>query len=197
VRPHFQTVRVRAVVATAEPMSALAAVIEETEARCPVMNLLADARWTCSPSGSATAAARWRPSHAADPAPVTCLAAPAWPAGQLKAAEQSLGGVDEPQYHSVYGITAYSGGLTATPGSARIEELGNDPPVPGTGSNAVSEMKSSLAAAIRPSFSLRAAYRRDRGVLEDNAEREGENIVAGVSGSRGRSAIVTAPGVSR
>jgi hypothetical protein len=40
VRPHFQTVRVRAVVATAEPMSALRAVIEETEARCPVMNLL-------------------------------------------------------------------------------------------------------------------------------------------------------------
>lgn len=32
VRPHFQTVRVRAVVAT-----------EETEARCPVLNLLRDA----------------------------------------------------------------------------------------------------------------------------------------------------------
>jgi hypothetical protein len=44
VRPHFQTVRVRAVVATAEPMSALRAVIEETEARCPVMNLLLDAK---------------------------------------------------------------------------------------------------------------------------------------------------------
>ena len=44
VRPHFQTVRVRAVVATDEPMEALAAVIEETEARCPVMNLLHDAK---------------------------------------------------------------------------------------------------------------------------------------------------------
>lgn len=44
VRPHFQTVRVRAVVATTEPLDALAAVIEETEARCPVMNLLLDAK---------------------------------------------------------------------------------------------------------------------------------------------------------
>jgi uncharacterized OsmC-like protein len=44
VRPHFQTVRVRAVVATAGPMDELAAVIEETEARCPVMNLLLDAK---------------------------------------------------------------------------------------------------------------------------------------------------------
>jgi uncharacterized OsmC-like protein len=44
VRPHFQAVRVRAVVATTEPMVTLAAVIEETEARCPVMNLLSDAK---------------------------------------------------------------------------------------------------------------------------------------------------------
>ena len=44
VRPHFQTVRVRAVVATTEPMPELAAVIGETEARCPVMNLLLDAK---------------------------------------------------------------------------------------------------------------------------------------------------------
>jgi uncharacterized OsmC-like protein len=44
VRPHFQTVRVRAVVATTEPVPALATVIEETEARCPVMNLLLDAK---------------------------------------------------------------------------------------------------------------------------------------------------------
>jgi uncharacterized OsmC-like protein len=44
VRPHFQTVRVRAVVATDEPLEALTAVIEETEARCPVMNLLVDAK---------------------------------------------------------------------------------------------------------------------------------------------------------
>lgn len=36
VRPHFQTVRVRAVVSTAESLERLAAVIEETEARCPV-----------------------------------------------------------------------------------------------------------------------------------------------------------------
>ena len=44
VCPHFQTVRVRAVVATTEPVAALAAVIGETEARCPVMNLLLDAK---------------------------------------------------------------------------------------------------------------------------------------------------------
>lgn len=44
VRPHFQTVRVRAMVATGEPMEELAAVIEETEARCPVMSLLRDAK---------------------------------------------------------------------------------------------------------------------------------------------------------
>jgi hypothetical protein len=44
VRPHFQTVRVRAVVSTAEPLEKLAAVIEETEARCQVMNLLLDAK---------------------------------------------------------------------------------------------------------------------------------------------------------
>jgi uncharacterized OsmC-like protein len=43
VRPHFQTVRVRAVVSTGEQTEALAAVIAETEARCPVMNLLMDA----------------------------------------------------------------------------------------------------------------------------------------------------------
>src|SRR5262245_46783972 len=44
VRPHFQTVRVRAVVSTAESIDKLAAVIEETEARCPVLNLLLDAK---------------------------------------------------------------------------------------------------------------------------------------------------------
>jgi hypothetical protein len=37
VRPHFQTVQVRAVVATTEPVDTLAAVIEETEARCLVI----------------------------------------------------------------------------------------------------------------------------------------------------------------
>jgi len=44
VRPHFQTVRMRAVVATADPAATLAAVIKETEARCPVMNLLLDGK---------------------------------------------------------------------------------------------------------------------------------------------------------
>ena len=44
VRPHFQTVRVRAIVSTAESIGRLAAVIEETEARCPVLNLLLDAK---------------------------------------------------------------------------------------------------------------------------------------------------------
>jgi uncharacterized OsmC-like protein len=44
VRPHFHTVRVRAVVTTGEPMEVVAAVIAETEARCPVMNLLLDAK---------------------------------------------------------------------------------------------------------------------------------------------------------
>ncbi len=43
VRPHFQTVRVRAVVATDESEERLRAVVEETEARCPVLNLLLDA----------------------------------------------------------------------------------------------------------------------------------------------------------
>ena len=43
VRPHFQKVRVRAVVATQESAESMAAVVAETEARCPVMNLLLDA----------------------------------------------------------------------------------------------------------------------------------------------------------
>jgi len=74
VRPHFQTVRVRAVVATAEPMPELAAVIEETEARCPVMNLLLDAKvdlrieWVRDSSGTLETVPRRRP------APVTCRA---------------------------------------------------------------------------------------------------------------------------
>lgn len=44
VRPHFQTVRVRAIVTTDSPLSELEAVIRETGARCPVMNLLLDAK---------------------------------------------------------------------------------------------------------------------------------------------------------
>jgi len=43
VRPHFQTVRVQAKVDTEEPEARLRAVVEETEARCPVFNLLKDA----------------------------------------------------------------------------------------------------------------------------------------------------------
>ncbi len=43
VRPHFQTVRVQAMVRTGEPENRLRAVVEETEARCPVFNLLKDA----------------------------------------------------------------------------------------------------------------------------------------------------------
>jgi hypothetical protein len=52
VRPHFQTVRVRAVVSTAESLEKLDAVIEETEARCPVLNLLLDALATAAASRS-------------------------------------------------------------------------------------------------------------------------------------------------
>jgi uncharacterized OsmC-like protein len=44
VRPHFQTVRVQAIVDTAEPEERLRAVVEETEVRCPVFNLIKDAR---------------------------------------------------------------------------------------------------------------------------------------------------------
>ena len=43
VRPHFQTVRVQASVDTDESEERLAAVVEETERRCPVFNLLQDA----------------------------------------------------------------------------------------------------------------------------------------------------------
>lgn len=43
VRPHFQTVKVQATVTTSEPDARLRAVVEETEARCPVFNLVKDA----------------------------------------------------------------------------------------------------------------------------------------------------------
>lgn len=43
VRPHFQTVKVLISVVTSSSEEDLAAVIDETEARCPVMNLLIDA----------------------------------------------------------------------------------------------------------------------------------------------------------
>lgn len=57
VRPHFQTVKVQATVRTDEPEDQLALVVEETERRCPVFNLLQDAGvtlevlWVRQPSG--------------------------------------------------------------------------------------------------------------------------------------------------
>ena len=43
VTQHFQIVRLQAVVTTHETPERLAAVVEETEARCPVYNLLNNA----------------------------------------------------------------------------------------------------------------------------------------------------------
>jgi uncharacterized OsmC-like protein len=43
VRPHFQTVRVQATVRTDESEDRLREVVEETERRCPVYNLIEDA----------------------------------------------------------------------------------------------------------------------------------------------------------
>ncbi len=43
VRPHFQTVRLEARVFTSESKERLREVVEETEARCPVFNLISDA----------------------------------------------------------------------------------------------------------------------------------------------------------
>lgn len=43
VRPHFQTVRMQATVVTTESEERLREVVEETEARCPVYNLISDA----------------------------------------------------------------------------------------------------------------------------------------------------------
>ena len=43
VRPHFQSVRMEAAVTTSATAEELAAVVAETEARCPVYNLLNDA----------------------------------------------------------------------------------------------------------------------------------------------------------
>ncbi len=43
VRRHFQTVRVQATVRTDESTERLSEVVEETEARCPVYNLMKDA----------------------------------------------------------------------------------------------------------------------------------------------------------
>lgn len=58
VRQHFQTVRVEATVVTDESEKRLREVVEETEARCPVFNLIKDAgvklqvRWICQPRHS-------------------------------------------------------------------------------------------------------------------------------------------------
>jgi uncharacterized OsmC-like protein len=55
IRQHFQIVRVEAVVETDEPDEELASVVEETERRCPVFNLIRDAdvrlevRWVRRP----------------------------------------------------------------------------------------------------------------------------------------------------
>jgi uncharacterized OsmC-like protein len=43
VRPHFQTVRLEATVITEESEERLREVVAETEARCPVFNLISDA----------------------------------------------------------------------------------------------------------------------------------------------------------
>ena len=56
VRQHFQTVRVEAIVTTDENEERFAEIVQETEARCPVFNLLTDAgvnmkvRWVKQPS---------------------------------------------------------------------------------------------------------------------------------------------------
>lgn len=55
VTQHFQSVKVDGVVTTDEPEDRLRAVVEETEARCPVFNLVKDAgvriemRWVAKP----------------------------------------------------------------------------------------------------------------------------------------------------
>jgi uncharacterized OsmC-like protein len=58
VRAHFQTVRVTATVTTDESEESLATVVAETEARCPVFNLIRDAGvktemvWIRRPTGA-------------------------------------------------------------------------------------------------------------------------------------------------
>ena len=58
VRPHFQSVKLHVRVTTSASEIELTSVIEETEARCPVMNLIADAgvsldvRWELVPAQS-------------------------------------------------------------------------------------------------------------------------------------------------
>ncbi|MGF1666408.1 MAG: OsmC family protein, partial [Acidimicrobiia bacterium] len=56
VTQHFQSVKVDAIVSTDETPERLAEVVEETEARCPVFNLINDAgvriemRWVAKPT---------------------------------------------------------------------------------------------------------------------------------------------------
>lgn len=88
VRPHFKSVRVRAVVSIAEPLENLAAVIEETEARCPVLNLLSTLRWCrgCAEAGSSRAPAPcsgWS-SRASTRGPSSRRAGPASPRCRLR-----------------------------------------------------------------------------------------------------------------
>lgn len=58
VRPHFQTIRVQATVTTDESEERLIEMVEETERRCPVFNLVMDAGvktemlWIRSPTGA-------------------------------------------------------------------------------------------------------------------------------------------------
>jgi len=57
VRQHFQTIRVQATVTTDQTSESLAEVVEETEARCPVYNLVRDAgvnvemKWVAKSTG--------------------------------------------------------------------------------------------------------------------------------------------------
>ncbi len=59
VRAHYQTVRLQATVTTDESEERLAAIVAETEARCPVFNLITDAGvktemvWLRKPTGGA------------------------------------------------------------------------------------------------------------------------------------------------
>jgi uncharacterized OsmC-like protein len=68
VTQHFQSVKVDAVVATGESAQRLSEVVAETEARCPVFNLVQDAgvrvemRWVARPPASA--ASLWQPTRA-------------------------------------------------------------------------------------------------------------------------------------
>lgn len=69
IRPHFQTVRVQATVHTDESQERLTEVVEETERRCPVYNLISDAGvkaemlWLRQPSDERTEGMEGRSSR--------------------------------------------------------------------------------------------------------------------------------------